>query len=178
MRQLEWLSIYGSQITDEGLKSLASLPKLKTLILSRVSVTDVGLGNLKAMGSLKTLCLDGTKITDSGLVRIATLRNLRSLRVTDTGITDAGLQHLTSLPDLRVLGVWGTKVTDGGVRTFQMALPKCRVITGREPEFNKGLPKDASAINEQPQSPAARAHLRWRLVRSVVTTLRAHKSAD
>ena len=86
-----WLNLAGTEITDAGLKQLASLPHLQKLHLERTRIGDEGLKHLKAASQLTYLNLYGTQVTD------------------------AGLQHIQSLPKLEKLYVWKSKVTEAGI---------------------------------------------------------------
>src|SRR5205807_1684624 len=61
------LSLYGTQVTDAGLKEIAGLKSLQSLSLSGTQVTDAGLKELTSLKSLQLLNLGNTKVTDAGL---------------------------------------------------------------------------------------------------------------
>src|SRR5262249_55083470 len=60
------LSLDGTQITDAGLKELASLKNLHALDLHRTPVTDAGLKELAGLESLRALDLGWNPVTDAG----------------------------------------------------------------------------------------------------------------
>jgi len=97
------VSLFGTQVTDAGLKELATLTNLTTLYLG------------------------GTDVTDAGLKELAALKNLTTLDLFNTKVTDAGLKELAALKNLTSLYLGGTQVTDAGVKELQQALPKCQI---------------------------------------------------
>ena len=94
------------RVTDAGLKELAGLKQLQTLILNGNLVTDAGLKELAGLKQLQTLYLGSTRVTDAGLKELAGLKQLQSLNLHDTKVTNAGVQELQkALPEVRITGV-------------------------------------------------------------------------
>jgi len=141
-------------VTDEGLKHLAGLSKLRVLYLYRANVRGPGIGHLprnvefltlthspladeglvsvKNLLRLSTLRVGFTNVTDRGLSNLSTLAALEDLELCNTDVTDAGLEHLRALKNLRVLSLEHTKVTGAGVARLQQALPNCRILPSQE----------------------------------------------
>jgi Leucine Rich repeat len=119
--------LYVRQFTDEKLEHLEALSQLRWLDLMETEVTDFGLEHLKGMTKLHTLNLAGANVTDAGLAHIRGLSQLESLDLDRTKVTDAGLQRIRGLTQLHTLSLRATKVTAAGVRTFQTALPNCKI---------------------------------------------------
>lgn len=104
IREVIWVNLAGTEITDDGLKYLVGLP-LKKLHLERTQVGDDGLKHLKSFKDLEYLNLYGSKVTDAGLAHLAGLKNLKKLYVWQTGVTEAGMEKLNeSLPELKIIG--------------------------------------------------------------------------
>jgi hypothetical protein len=131
-------------VTDDGLKPLASLPRLRRLY------TGVGLsggykdgsgfvhlaklknleklslfGNelppevfvhVKALDSLKELDLAYTTFAPKDLEQLNGLGKLENLSLDHSSLTDEGLQHLGGLTNLVFLGLSETKITDAGLK--------------------------------------------------------------
>lgn len=141
LEHLHTLSVGPSgQLTDDGLKHLASLNELKGLSVSHTNIGDAGLKHLENLQTLKSLHLDDTNITASGIARLAkALPELESLSVGQTGIgdeglrgignlkltylqldkmeiTDTGLAHLSRLDTLETLKLTGSPITDEGLK--------------------------------------------------------------
>jgi hypothetical protein len=115
LTELRSLRLWGTQITDSGLKQLAGLRKLRELILSGTWITDKGLPHLSGLTELRDLHLSGTKVTDAGLIHLAGLTNLEHLRLFTDRLKGPGLVHLTNMSKLRSLGLGGTLVDNQGI---------------------------------------------------------------
>ena len=75
-----WLNLAGTEISDDGLKSLDGMP-LEKLHLEKTKIGDAGLAHLKSFKDLEYLNLYGTKVTDAGLEHLKELKNLKKLYV-------------------------------------------------------------------------------------------------
>jgi hypothetical protein len=153
LRNLKVLHLVGtSMMTDEGLKALATLPKLRHLRLSG-PFTDKGLAYLAAAPSLKVMWLETPSATEKGLrelTQIKTLErltipwldlitprsvaflhamtNLKALGVGDASNSDAGVAALASLSNLEVLALkGGPALTDSGLKPLA-TMPKLRAL--------------------------------------------------
>jgi len=102
----------GTQVGDEGLKHLASLPNLERLELSATKVTDAGLKYLERARNLSYLDLIGTAVTDAGMEHLQTLPRLAELDLSATQITDASTAILKRFPALFHLRADETALTD------------------------------------------------------------------
>jgi len=112
------LEVYGTRLTDEGLRSLARLTRLERLSLRETGIGDEALEHLAGLGTLRVLDLGGNQITDAGLEHVAALDRLESLALDNTSwsesrmqISDAGLQRLAPLCRLRRLDLSSTRVS-------------------------------------------------------------------
>ena len=91
LTRLEWLSLIGASVTDNGLARWRGMTSLTRLELDYTPITDAGLANMKGLTGLTVLSLNGTHITDAGLAHLKTLTSLTELNLAGTPITDAGL---------------------------------------------------------------------------------------
>jgi len=105
----------GDQATDEALKPLAALVRLRRLNLRESKVADAGLEPLKNLFKLQKLYLYRTAVGDAGLARLKDLDRLEVLDLAKTKVTDAGLKELAPLEALRVLDLSDTAVDADGV---------------------------------------------------------------
>ena len=138
------LGVYeeGANITDEGLKVVGELVKLKHLNLSGTKITERGLAHLEKLSNLEDLSLDNTNIKEAGLASLEPLQALKRLRLytrhptTDVGaehlaklkslerltehlhVTDQGVALLATLPELSELELSGKGVTDASATTI------------------------------------------------------------
>lgn len=134
---MDFLDLSFSDVTDEGLKVVATMTNLKQLRLTGCSrITDAGLAHLSKLTKLTDLCLNDTKITDAGLVHLSKMKSLQSLELGWTkGISDAGLVHLSDLTELIYLGLSKTQVTDAGL----VHLQKLTKLSWIKLALNKGI---------------------------------------
>jgi internalin A len=100
-------------LTDAGVKHLASISSLKVLI--GANLTDRGVAHLKDLKNLETLHISGDRIGDQSAELIAGLPKLQSLKLQSGRITDKGVGHLTKLKSLVLLNLDGTKITDRAI---------------------------------------------------------------
>jgi hypothetical protein len=113
------LNLRGSkQLTDEGARYLARMPRLQHLDLSGTAITDRGLVILRQLTELKTIGLSSTSVTDAG---IANLANCKHLEQVDVSATQTGDVTIKALAGKRKLGHFrsGANVTDAGLPLFQ-----------------------------------------------------------
>jgi internalin A len=113
------LHLGGPEVTDAGLKELASLKNLTMLSLRFTKVTDAGLKELAPLHNLTSLDLEGTKITDAGLKELAPLKNLATIHLLNTKVTEEGLKELVPLKNLTTLEF--TRATDTQLRVLREA---------------------------------------------------------
>ena len=109
------LRLNGSRgVTDEGIRHLAGMTKLKLLDLSGTSITDSGLEVLRHLPALENLSLAGTAISDTGARELAHCDSLVRL---DLGWTRTGDGAVRALAGKRALTHFssGVGVTDAGI---------------------------------------------------------------
>jgi hypothetical protein len=103
-----------TKITDDDLRLLARLPKLRVLALNQTGISDEGLTHVSQLMTLTYLGLNGTKITDAGLQCVAKLPALTDLLLEGTAIGDEGMTHLAGL-QLDTVTLGGTRITSAGL---------------------------------------------------------------
>ena len=109
------LDLEGSKgLTDDGLRHLARLPRLRHLNLMGCGITDRGLAVLRQLPALETITLAWTPTTDAGAAHLAACDRLR---VVDLGATPSGDGAIRALAGKRALHDFrsGTGVTDAGL---------------------------------------------------------------
>ena len=151
--QIAYLSLNGTQVTDEGLAKLASLQRLEDLNLGDTKITGTGFANVKFTSLKKLSFRECNKLTVDGFKQIVKCQNLEKLNLIKSNIEDPFLQEIAKLPRLKTLWVDHTKVTNAGLPYLNsMAQLKSLEIRGtaitREgmlqlwkhlPDLNKGL---------------------------------------
>jgi len=85
-QQLVWLQLPACGISDEQLKTIAKLPNLYKLNLSRNPISDTGVNFIVSLPRLKVLNLYGTNITDAGVQALASMPSLQKLYVWETRV--------------------------------------------------------------------------------------------
>jgi hypothetical protein len=122
-RELEYTAaVAGPAFGDADLAKLSAVGRdLVWLDLSRTAVTDAGLKAVAAMPNLEHLDLRETAVGDAGVAALAPLANLRTLGLYGTAVSDEGLPSIQRLAGVTRLYVGGTRVTDSGVAALRKA---------------------------------------------------------
>lgn len=85
-KQLVWLKLGDTKITDKALAVLAECTNLTLLHLNNTNITDKGLQSLKSLTNLQLLNLVNTKVTASGVEQVAGLKKLQSIYLYKTNV--------------------------------------------------------------------------------------------
>ncbi|MBB1283763.1 hypothetical protein HRH25_05190 [Flavisolibacter sp. BT320] len=85
-KQLVWLKLNDTKLTEAELAILGQLTNLRTLSLNNTGITDAGLASLKNLRNLQLLSVVNTKVTTAGLQQLSGLSNLQSLYAYQTGV--------------------------------------------------------------------------------------------
>jgi hypothetical protein len=131
--RIDSLDLWGTGVTDAGLKHLKRMTRLRHLHISDARrpvrrgvpapappppVTDAGLTHLAELTQLETLSLVGLPVTDAGLDALKDLPALTSLSLLRTRIQGTSLARLKSLPQLSSLFLGNSPITEDGLRTL------------------------------------------------------------
>ncbi len=92
-KQLIWLKLGNTKISDTGLIFISKLPNLTKLYVENTPITDKGLPQLKTLTQLQYLNLTGTKITAAGMLPLKELKNLLQIFLFNTAVS--GSEYLT-----------------------------------------------------------------------------------
>jgi hypothetical protein len=96
LKQLQALSLWNSDVTDDGMKKLQSLEKLQVLNLDGITLTDAAIEHLAALPELRSLSLNGTKITNACTASFARFPKLMEIRIWKTRIDEEGVIQIKS----------------------------------------------------------------------------------
>ncbi len=93
-KQLVWLNLSYTGVTDEQLAVVAGLSNLRALYLNSTAVTDDGLAKLSALEQLRLISLVDNRVTDRSVATFAQWKNLNSLFLYETEVTSEGISTL------------------------------------------------------------------------------------
>ena len=120
-RNLRWLQLSLTLITDEAGEKISELQWLGELFVDETRVGDRFVRSVANLPRLAQLDLAGTRITDQALVELRKTETLEALWVSDTSVSDNGLRNLVNLAKLNFIDLRNTRVTAGGVEQFNAA---------------------------------------------------------
>lgn len=122
-KEIEFLVLTGTPVTDNALPYLQQLPRLEDICLGGTQITNLGCGELGQIATLQTLDLSNTEISDDGLEYLTSLSKLRFLGLRNTAVTDASVRSLLKMRHLTSLNVCGTQITEKGIQRLKTDLP-------------------------------------------------------
>ncbi len=93
-KQLIWLKLSSTNITNTEILTIRDLNNLTRLSLDNTSISDTGIALLKSLQNLQYLNLVATKVSTYGILQLKGLKALRSLYLYKTNINNEGLQVL------------------------------------------------------------------------------------
>lgn len=116
------LVLQDSNLEDDDLIYLASMPKLQELILPD-RTSDDGLQHISGLSNLRVISQSRTSpeshnskpITDAGLKSLVRLKSLKTLSLWSADISNDGMVELKNFPLLETLSLGGNSVTDEGM---------------------------------------------------------------
>jgi Leucine Rich repeat len=121
----------GGQMTDAMLEDIAQIGHLTTLELAgSKQVTDDAVRSLSRMSRLRHLDLSGTALTDRGLEMLRSLPELESLSLAWTRVTDSGISHVSACDRLANLNLQGTACGDAAIGVLAGKSRLCQLRTG------------------------------------------------
>lgn len=115
--KLRSLGIQHGSITDKGVLELASLKDLEWLVLEGTNLTDASLKILRNFKRLVTLHIR-TKFTIAGIRVLNELTDLEELGLNHTGVDDTDIRELAGLTKLSTLHLGWTRVTGKELHPF------------------------------------------------------------
>ena len=88
-KQLIWLKLGYTNISDTNMAAIAQLKNLTRLSLEHTAISDKGVQKLKPLQNLQYLNLVGTKVTAQGVLQLKGLKSLHSLFLYQTNVNKA-----------------------------------------------------------------------------------------
>ncbi len=118
-------------VDNNDLQLIAQLSKqLVSLKLSSTNITDDGLKTIAQCNNLIKLFLNDTHITDEGLKNLIPLKNLRYLNLVNTKVSANGISQLKTLSKLQSIYLYQTRVTKQDRAMLQRLFPKANIDSG------------------------------------------------
>ena len=116
---------------DQEVKLLLPLQKqLLWLRLGNSTITDSALFTLSSFSNLRRLQIDHTQITDSGLAYLKKLAELRYLNLVSTNVTAEGVMQLKDLKNLETIYLFQTRVAENSKEILKRNFPRTRIDYG------------------------------------------------
>lgn len=120
-----------SSLDDSTLRLLEPIAKqLVWLKIGNTSVTDAGMATIAKLSNLTRLSLEHTAVSDAGISRLVTLKQLRYLNLVGTRVTMASATTFSSMPELKSLYLHGSRISGEQVAALQKKLPKVAIDSG------------------------------------------------
>lgn len=85
-KQLAWLKLNDTGISDSALSVIGQCTNLTLLQLNNTKITDKGLGLIKNLNKLQSISLVGTKVTGKGVMQLQSIKGLQSIYLYQTGV--------------------------------------------------------------------------------------------
>jgi hypothetical protein len=121
------LGLSRTLVSDDQVRLLGDLPKLRRVYLWNTPVSDRAMTKLALYPKLQVIHISDTGVTDAGIQSLARLPELAELHAVRCAITDAALAALRAMTSLRDLRLQETRVTRAGVDRLHEALPDCHI---------------------------------------------------
>jgi uncharacterized membrane protein len=109
------------------------LPFAKQLVwlkLGNTKITDSAMETVAKMTHLTRLSLENTAITHKGLATLTTLSHLQYLNLVGTKVTSDGLPPLSNLSGLKQVFLYKTTIAPNDLKDFQQKMPQTVFDTG------------------------------------------------
>jgi uncharacterized membrane protein len=118
-------------ISNEDLQLLTAIQKqLIWLKLGNTNISDANMTSIGQLGNLTQLSLEHTLISDNGLHSLQTLQNLQYLNLVGTAVTLQGIMQLKELKSIRSIYLYQTNINRKDWPELQNAFPKTKIDSG------------------------------------------------
>lgn len=129
LTNIEFISLSGTAISDDGLTKLAKLPRLKRIDLDSTRITARGLKALAANPRITWLNLETMALDDAALTAIGEMKNLEWLNLINSRLAGGSSRHLANLARLKNLWLRGSNLPESEVALLRQRLPRCGIET-------------------------------------------------
>ncbi len=86
VKQLVWLNLGNTSISDKALQTVGKLTNLSRLHLNNTAVSDSGLFHLRSLARLQFVNLSATGITEKGMKQLNALKEIKSIYLYKTAV--------------------------------------------------------------------------------------------
>jgi hypothetical protein len=122
------LSVYQPSFTNDDIKSLASLSKVRKIHITSTKITGEGFKELAGLKELAELQISQNPINDAGIKEVAGLVQLRVLQMNGAKISDTMFRELAALGKLEELHASGMSVGDSAAFNIAEKLKSLRKL--------------------------------------------------
>ena len=145
---IENLSTNGMDVSDQGIKLLATWKALKSFAIFHPSKRLTGTG-LAALSQVEKLTVAGSQeFGDDGMAAVATLTQLKGFRTWHSGVTPAGVQKLAALKKLTSVYLGQRLSMTPPVTLSDAALPVIAELNNLEDITLSEAPLSLSALSQ------------------------------
>jgi len=123
-KQLVWLKLGNTAVTDSALYTLSSFQNLRRLQIDHTQISDSGISYLKKLNELRYLNLVGTNVTAEGVMQLKGLKNLRSIYLYQTKVNEGSRDILKKSFSKAYLDFGGYSVPTLASDTIVLKEPK------------------------------------------------------
>ena len=126
------LFLTSSSIRDDALNEIGYFTNLQYLSLCGTKLTDDGLRALSEyrLADLRVLSLEGVPVTDKGVRELAKMPGIERLNLFRTRCDDATIEILAGFPALRHVALGRSRITDAGVSELRRLRPALDIDNG------------------------------------------------
>ncbi len=122
LKKLKKISIHDTSVTGAGFYSLATHRNLEFVDLSLSNVSDNIVDVLVRLPKLRYICLSSSKkVTGVGFDRLRICKDLEALSLEFTGVNDTGMRDLAKIESLKYLNVLGCRLSANAVNEIVKA---------------------------------------------------------
>lgn len=128
MKTLAFLQLNATNLSDDFLEHLNTLPALNNLGLRGTRVTGAGMKFLVRHPNLKMLDVYHTAVDNVGVAALVGCQKLTHLGLSMTKVSNEVFGYLDKLPNLETVDLSGNRaITKDGVLDFNKLHPRCKI---------------------------------------------------
>ncbi|MEM0897213.1 MAG: c-type cytochrome domain-containing protein [Verrucomicrobiota bacterium] len=119
-----------SKTNDQTIQNLLAIaPNIVELDLSRTKITDEGLKTVGKLARLRKLNLNNTGIDGSGLSELKELKDLEWLNLYNTSVDDKALPLIAQNRKLKSIYLFNTQISEEGAENLRQSMSSTKIVT-------------------------------------------------